>query len=163
SGLAGEIGHVTAVADGGRVCGCGNRGCLETVASDSALAVRASEKLGRKVDVDAVIDLCKAGAVDLSAELREAAKYLAIAAAAVTAGAAAAQPPKLKVLFLGDNGHHRPADRFKQLQPVFAARNIDLTYTDQLADLNPKTLGGYDGLMIYANHEKISPEQEKAL
>jgi N-acetylglucosamine repressor len=83
SGLAGEIGHVTAVADGGRVCGCGNRGCLETVASDSALAVRASEKLGRKVDVDAVIDLCKAEAVDLTAELREAAKYLAIAAAAV--------------------------------------------------------------------------------
>ncbi|MBY0512465.1 MAG: ROK family transcriptional regulator [Gemmataceae bacterium] len=83
SGLAGEIGHITAVADGGRPCGCGNRGCLETVASDSALAQRASEKLGRKVDVDAVLGLVQAGEVDLAAELRAAANYLAIAAAAV--------------------------------------------------------------------------------
>lgn len=83
SGLAGEIGHITAVADGGRVCGCGNRGCLETVASDTALAVRASEKLGRTVDVDEVIDLAKTGRVDLTAELADAMKYLAVGVAAV--------------------------------------------------------------------------------
>lgn len=77
--------------------------------------------------------------------------------------AGAADPPKLNVLFLGDNGHHRPADRFAQLQPVFAARNIALTYTDKLDDLNPKTLAGYDGLVVYANHEKITPGQEQAL
>src|SRR5580658_5329574 len=75
----------------------------------------------------------------------------------------AAEPPRLKVLFLGDNGHHQPAARFKQLQPVLAARNIELTYTDKLDDLNAKTLSGFDGLMIYANSEKIAPEQEKAL
>src|SRR5258708_10817132 len=40
SGLAGELGHITAVADGGRRCGCGNHRCLGTVASDSALAWR---------------------------------------------------------------------------------------------------------------------------
>ncbi|QJW94325.1 PVC-type heme-binding CxxCH protein [Frigoriglobus tundricola] len=77
--------------------------------------------------------------------------------------AGAAEPAKLKVLFLGDGGHHQPAARFKQLQPVFATRGIELTYTDKLDDLNAKTLGGYDALMIYANHTKISPEQEKAL
>ena len=34
---------------------------------------------------------------------------------------AGAQAPKpLKVLFLGDTGHHRPADRYRQLEPVFA-------------------------------------------
>ncbi len=80
------------------------------------------------------------------------------------AAAPAADPPRLKVLFLGDNGHHQPAARFRQLQPVFAARNIELTYTDKLADLNPETLGKYDGLMIYANHERFTdPAQEKAL
>ncbi len=80
------------------------------------------------------------------------------------AAAPAAEPPRLKVLFLGDNGHHQPAARFRQLQPVFAARNIELTYTDKLADLNPETLGKYDGLMIYANHERFTdPAQEKAL
>ncbi|MDB5309608.1 MAG: Trehalose utilization [Gemmataceae bacterium] len=79
------------------------------------------------------------------------------------APAVAAEPPKLKVLVLGDAGHHQPAARFDQLRPVFAARNIDLTYTEKLDDLNPKTLAGYDGLMVYANHTKIAPEQEKAL
>src|SRR4026209_1716396 len=43
---------------------------------------------------------------------------------------------ELRVLFLGDNGRHRPADRFKQLQPVMAAKKIELTYTESLADLN---------------------------
>jgi len=37
AGLAGELGHVR-VVDDGLVCRCGNRGCLETVASASALA-----------------------------------------------------------------------------------------------------------------------------
>ena len=83
SGLAGELGHVTVVPDGGRPCGCGNRGCLETVASDTALAARAAEKLGRAVSVDEVIDLLRAGKVDLSAELAEAVKYLAVGVAAV--------------------------------------------------------------------------------
>jgi N-acetylglucosamine repressor len=83
AGLAGEIGHVTVVADGGRPCGCGNRGCLETVTSDSALAARASEKLGREVDVDEVIDLLAAGKVDLRREVADAVKYLSIGVAAV--------------------------------------------------------------------------------
>ncbi len=83
SGLAGEIGHVTAVAEGGRRCGCGNHGCLETVASDTALADRASRKLGRPVSVDEVVELARSGTVDLAAELVEMAEYLAIGVAAV--------------------------------------------------------------------------------
>ena len=35
-GLAGELGHIT-VNPNGRLCGCGNRGCLETEVSDLAL------------------------------------------------------------------------------------------------------------------------------
>ena len=35
----------------------------------------------------------------------------------------------LRVLFLGDTGHHKPADRFKQLEPVFRKRHIELDYT----------------------------------
>ncbi len=37
SGAAGELGHQTILPDGPR-CGCGNRGCLETVASGPAIA-----------------------------------------------------------------------------------------------------------------------------
>src|SRR5262249_19036480 len=69
----------------------------------------------------------------------------------------------IKILFLGDDGHHRPAERFRQLQPVLEKRGIELTYTDKVDALNPKLLPGYDGLMIYANTTKISPEQEQAL
>ena len=42
AGLAGEIGHVT-VDPGGPPCGCGARGCLETLASASAARRRALE------------------------------------------------------------------------------------------------------------------------
>ncbi len=35
SGYAGEIGHII-MQPGGKQCGCGNRGCLETIASDRA-------------------------------------------------------------------------------------------------------------------------------
>lgn len=69
----------------------------------------------------------------------------------------------LKLLFLGDNGHHQPRARFQQLQPVLKARGIDLTYTDQANDLRPATLSEYDGLILYANIDTISKDQEKAL
>src|SRR5688572_16599905 len=69
----------------------------------------------------------------------------------------------IKLLFLGDNGHHRPAERFAQLKPAMAPKGIEVTYTDKVEDLNPKTLAAYDGLIIYANITQISPEQETAL
>jgi putative membrane-bound dehydrogenase-like protein len=77
--------------------------------------------------------------------------------------ASAAESPRVKILFLGDNGHHTPAQRFAQLAPVMKERGIDLTYTDKMSDVNSSTLGAYDGLMIYSNETKISPEQEKAM
>src|SRR5207248_4122227 len=82
SGLAGEIGHIS-VAEGGRPCGCGNSGCLETVARDSARAWRVSRRLGRPVTVDEVIELARSGAVDLSEELDETCRYLGVGVAAV--------------------------------------------------------------------------------
>src|SRR6266542_1699106 len=76
---------------------------------------------------------------------------------------AAGETSALRVLFLGDRDHHRPADRFKQLEPVLREHRIELDYSESLVDLNPAKLAGYDCLMIYANWTKISPEQEKAL
>jgi len=43
-GVAGELGHNIVEPDGAR-CGCGNRGCLETVASAGGLVARAREAL----------------------------------------------------------------------------------------------------------------------
>jgi glucokinase len=41
---AGELGHVTILPDG-PLCGCGNRGCLQALASGPAIANRAREQL----------------------------------------------------------------------------------------------------------------------
>lgn len=69
----------------------------------------------------------------------------------------------LAILFLGDNGHHRPAERFAQFAPHLASSGIRLTYTDRMDDLNDDNLAKYDGLIVYANQDTIEPDQEKAL
>ena len=48
----------------------------------------------------------------------------------VAALPAADEPKPLKILFLGDDGHHEPIKRFRQIQPILAKRGIDLQYTD---------------------------------
>lgn len=70
---------------------------------------------------------------------------------------------KLQILFLGDRGHHRPGERSKQLIPVMKQRGIDITYTENVDDLNSHKLNRYDALIVYANIGKITPQQESAL
>ena len=65
----------------------------------------------------------------------------------------------IKALFLGDNGHHRPAERFAQLKPVMSERGIEIAYTENMADLNAENLAKYDCLIVYANTVKIEPER----
>jgi predicted NBD/HSP70 family sugar kinase len=81
SGLAGELGHVTVALDG-PPCGCGNRGCLETLATDSALTRRLSARIGRPLDIGDVSRLVRSGELDAEPELRSVCEYLAIAIAA---------------------------------------------------------------------------------
>jgi predicted NBD/HSP70 family sugar kinase len=59
-GFAGEVGHVT-VDPHGDLCRCGNRGCLETVASPPALAGLLSRSWGRTVTPAELAELIKAG------------------------------------------------------------------------------------------------------
>ena len=40
--------------------------------------------------------------------------------------------------------------------PLFQ-KGINLTYTSDLEDLSEENLNKYDVLMIYANHDEISP------
>ncbi len=76
---------------------------------------------------------------------------------------AADAPTKLKLLYLGDNGHHQPRARFGQFQPVMKARGIELQYTDVVGDLNAEKLAKFDGLVLFANIDKIEDDQAKAL
>ena len=75
----------------------------------------------------------------------------------------AQQQRRIEVLFLGDNGHHVPIERIPTLMAALGPKGINFTYTDQLEDLNKTTLSKYDALMIFANWDSISSEQEKAL
>ncbi|MCO6003475.1 ROK family transcriptional regulator [Actinoallomurus purpureus] len=59
-GLAGEIGHIRSVPDG-RVCRCGNRGCLETVASPVAIARLLETSWGCPVPISDLLSLVKVG------------------------------------------------------------------------------------------------------
>ncbi len=75
-----------------------------------------------------------------------------------------AQAKNIEVLFLGHNSqHHNSAKYAPILTAALAPDGINITYTPDPADLNAANLGKYDALMIYANHTKITPEQETAL
>jgi glucokinase len=58
-GAAGEIGHIVVRPDG-PPCGCGQRGCLEAIASASAVARRYAERAAR-IGADEVAGLATAG------------------------------------------------------------------------------------------------------
>jgi type 1 glutamine amidotransferase len=85
--------------------------------------------------------------------------------AALASEALAADPSKatIRVLFLGDRAGHRPAARFAQLEPVLTPRNIELTYTEAMTNLNAAYLAQFDALLIYANITRIDPDQEQAM
>jgi glucokinase len=70
-GFAGEFGH-TCVVPGGRECGCGNRGCLETYCSTKGLVKTAEELIAEskeptllsdltELTVDSITDCCYKG------------------------------------------------------------------------------------------------------
>lgn len=53
-GFAGELGHVTMRRDG-RLCGCGNKGCLETYTSATGVARTACEFLENRPNEDSLL------------------------------------------------------------------------------------------------------------
>lgn len=60
AGLSGELGHIQVVEDG-PICRCGNRGCLETVASPVAIAHLLSRSWHRTVTGPQVLRLLQEG------------------------------------------------------------------------------------------------------
>lgn len=73
-------------------------------------------------------------------------------------------PRRVEILVLGhESEHHNSEKLMMYLETPLFQKGINLTYTTDLNDLNSETLNNYDGLMIYANHDTISSEQESAL
>jgi glucokinase len=79
-GVSMEIGHLI-VQPGGRLCGCGNRGCLERYASASGVAISYQELAGTALDAERVDTLAGQGDVHAQEAFRIAAQSLAAALA----------------------------------------------------------------------------------
>src|SRR5690554_7914321 len=73
-------------------------------------------------------------------------------------------PRRIEILFLGHDSEHHHSEKLMPMlaMPLFQ-KGISLTYTSDPNDLNEETLNKYDGIMIYANHDEIQPQQEAAL
>ncbi|OQX60849.1 MAG: hypothetical protein B5M51_09650 [Anaerolinea sp. 4484_236] len=93
TGAAGEIGHITIDSDG-PLCSCGNRGCLETMASGRAIAKRGRDLVAAgysmrlkknsfngKITVQDVASAAQRGDIEAQEIVREAGKNLGIALA----------------------------------------------------------------------------------
>lgn len=73
-------------------------------------------------------------------------------------------PRRGEVLFLGHASKHHDANKYAPWLAISLFKTgINLSYTVDLNDLNEDNLKKYDGLVIYANHDSISPAQESAL
>jgi N-acetylglucosamine repressor len=118
NGLAGELGHLTVELNGKR-CGCGNHGCLETVATDTALAVSISERLGRSVTIEEIVAMVQAGELRPGEEFERVLQYLAVGLGAVIN---IFNPSKLFVY-----------GRFLDADPRLTGRMLELTRRRALA------------------------------
>jgi predicted NBD/HSP70 family sugar kinase len=79
-GLAGELGHVL-VDPGGRVCRCGNRGCLETVAGADALAELLRLSHGEGLDGPTIVRMAQEGDLGCRRVIGDAGRAIGRAAA----------------------------------------------------------------------------------
>ncbi|MFC5801986.1 ROK family transcriptional regulator [Streptomyces formicae] len=117
-GAAGEVGHVM-VEPGGRLCRCGNRGCVETIASDPAILAAIAETGGPDVlDIAAAVELARAG---------DAAAFLAFMRAGVALGSGIAALANLvnpeRIVISGEG--LVASDLFmNSLRETFAARTL---------------------------------------
>jgi predicted NBD/HSP70 family sugar kinase len=81
AGVAGEIGHVRAV-EGGLICRCGNRGCLETVASPDYVVELLERSRGQKLTMARVMHLVHSGDRGAARAVADAGKSIGRAVAA---------------------------------------------------------------------------------
>jgi putative membrane-bound dehydrogenase-like protein len=74
------------------------------------------------------------------------------------------EPRRIEMLFLGhDSEHHNSNSYMPILSSALTKDGINITYTEDIKSLNKENLELYDGLILYANHDSIPPNEEKAL
>ncbi len=99
----------------------------------------------------------------MTALLKQLATAVLLVATLLCCGVASAQQSRVSVLMLGDTGFHKPSEFYRHLVEPLGEQGIELDYTEKLSDLNEDNLAKYDGLLVFANIEQITPEAESAL
>ena len=82
TGTAGEIGHTT-LDQAGALCHCGNRGCLETVASGPAIIRLVSQSKGENLTLSRIVGLALEGDLSCRRAISDAGREIGIAVAGV--------------------------------------------------------------------------------
>lgn len=107
-GFAGELGHVNVVHHGGRLCGCGQHGCLETYCSATGVARTARERLAASVAPSLLRDVKDVTSKDVYEAARQGDrlaidifKYTGTVLGRALAGFVAFSAPEAIVLFGG--------------------------------------------------------------
>lgn len=160
-GAAGELGHIC-IIDGGRLCGCGARGCVEAYASARSVAGRFKELLDQgwksplasKRDYLTSADVYMAAANDDPVALHiveETGHYLGVMASSI---AELLNPERCVV-----------AGGMIQAGPMLfdAMRTTCLNRNDhpgRTMEILPAALGGNAGLVGAASHAKVRLESE---
>ena len=80
TGTAGEIGHTT-LDEAGPLCYCGNRGCLETVASGPAIVELVGHMNGEPLTLSRVVELAAAGDLRCRRAIADAGREIGVAVA----------------------------------------------------------------------------------
>ena len=102
-GMAMEFGHLSVEQNNGRLCGCGNHGCVESYASASAVVQRYAEKTGTNSNAKAIyqlacdnneiaISILQQAGCYLGKSIAEAIKLLDISTVTVSGGLSGAWP-----------------------------------------------------------------------
>ena len=157
-GIAGDIGHVRVARGEGVPCHCGNRGCLEALASGPAIA-RALREQGVAVHTGSeVVDLVKRGDLDAIQAVRQAGRDIG---EVLTACVSLINP---SVIAIGGSMARAGEHLIAGVREVVYTRSMPLA-TEHLAIVQSAAAenAGVLGASMLAIHHALSPEGIDAL
>src|SRR5690606_15253065 len=152
-GIAGDIGHVQVARGSGIPCHCGNRGCLEALASGPAIA-RALREVGVEVETgQEVVDLVKRGNIDAIQAVRQAGRDIGEVR---TACVSRSNP---SVIAIGGSMAQAGEHLIAGVREVVYARSMPLS-TEHLSIVQSSAGGNAAviGASMLAIHHALSPE-----